>query len=375
VRIAYFTESLLPHVDGVSLTLARLFETLADEGIDFRVYSPFVPGPEVPWADRVRKVPYVRFPLYPDYRVALPTFGVGRALDDFQADLVHTVSPTPLAYRAVTAARRRGLPAVASFHTHFVSYFRYYRVRSLEGAGWRFLRHFYDRCDAVFAPSRAMIGELERNGIPGVRLWSRGIDTDRFNPERRSAEIREAVSGKGPIVLYGGRLVREKDLDDLVTMSGILRRRGESFRLVLVGDGPLREELERRLPDACFAGHREGTELAAWYASADLFVFPSTTETFGNVVLEAMASGVPAVVVDRGGVTDIVEDGRTGRITPANRPDALANATQELLGDLPLRTSMGSAAHEAAAARSWSVINRALVGEYRSLVDQARASP
>jgi len=371
VRVAYFTESLLPHVDGVSLTLARLFDTLLAEGIDFRVFSPFLPGPEVPWADRVRKVPYVRFPLYPDYRVALPTFGVGGVLDDFQADLVHTVSPTPLAYRAVTAARRRGLPAVASFHTHFVSYFRYYRVRPLEGAGWRVLRHFYGRCDAVFAPSRAMIRELDRNGIPDVRLWSRGIDPDRFNPGRRSEALRQRIPGEGPIVLFGGRLVREKDLDDLVAMSGILRRRGEPFRLALVGDGPMRAELESRLPDARFAGHLEGTELAAWYASADIFVFPSTTETFGNVVLEAMASGTPPVVVDRGGVMDLVEDGRTGRVTAANHPEHLAGAVGELLRDEAGRARLGSAAREAAVERSWAAINRALVDEYRLLVAAA----
>ena len=371
MRIAYFTESLLPHVDGVSLTLARLFDTLVDEGIDFRVFSPFVPGPEVPWADRVRKVPYVRFPLYPDYRVALPTYGVGRALDDFRADLVHTVSPTPLAYRAVTAAHRRGIPAVASFHTHFVSYFRYYRVRPLEAAGWRILRHFYGRCDAVFAPSRAMIHELDRNGIRGVRLWSRGIDPVRFNPGRRSEALRKGIPGEGPIVLFGGRLVREKDLDDLVVMSEILRRRGNPFRLALVGDGPMRGELESRLPNACFAGHLEGTELAAWYASADIFVFPSTTETFGNVVLEAMASGTPPVVVDRGGVMDLVEDSRTGRVTPANHPENLAGAVGELLHDEARRARMGSAARETAAERSWAAINRALVEEYRRLVEAA----
>lgn len=369
MKVAYFTESLFPLVDGVSRTLGQLFGTLEARGVDFRVWSPFVPGPEVSWRDRVRPVPYVRFPLYPDYRVSLPWgHGAGRALEAWDPDVVHVVSPTPLASWAQRWARRRGVPVASSFHTHFVSYFSYYRVPWLEGAGWAMLRRFYGRCDAVYVPSRRMMAELEENGVAvgKMEIWSRGIDLARFSPAHRSREMREAAGADDdtPVVLLVSRLVKEKDLADLVEMSRILSAGGERFRLVLVGDGPMRAELQAALPDAHFAGHQEGEALGRWYASGDVFVFPSTTETFGNVVLEAMASGLPAVVVDRGGPPDLVDEGVTGFIAPPNEPAALAERVRRLLRDRELRARMGAAAVAAAADRDWSVINGRLLDSY-----------
>jgi len=375
VRIAYFTESLLPHVDGVSRTLARLFQSLLHRGIDFRVYSPFVPDASVEWHDRVRAMPYVRFPPYPDYRVSYPPRGLGREVGGWRPDLVHVVSPTPTAVWAQRWARRRAIPAVASFHTHFVSYLRYYGVPRLEPLGWRMLRRFYARCERVYAPTRRIIGELEANGIRGLELWSRGIDAARFGPERRDPALRASVGANDnhPMVLMVSRLVKEKDLLDLVPMYAMLRARGVRFRLVLVGDGPLRAELEAALPDAHFAGHAAGDVLARWYASADVFVFPSTTETFGNVVAEAQASGVPPVVVDRGGPPELIEPGTTGWIARPNDPADLAGRVEHLLRDPDSRRRMGEAAARASRARDWEAINGRLLESYREVVAAARA--
>jgi phosphatidylinositol alpha 1,6-mannosyltransferase len=355
MKVVYFTESLLPHVDGVSRTLAQLFGHLERAGVDFRVYSPFVPGPEVAWSERVRYVRYVRFPLYPDYRVSLP-FGRGiqREMEAWGPELVHVVSPTPMASRAQRWAAARGLPVVASFHTHFVSYFRYYGVPWLEGVGWRLLRRFYGRCARVYAPSESIIAELARHGIRHTELWSRGIDLARFSPEHRSRELR-TLAGAGeetPVLLMVSRLVKEKDMADLVEMERILRRRGTAHRLVLVGDGPMRGELAR------------------WYASGDVFVFPSTTETFGNVVLEAQASGLPTVVVDRGGPPDLVAPGETGWIARANDPADLADRVEPLLRSAAERRRMGRAAREAARERDWAAINGRLVESYRRVRDE-----
>lgn len=373
MKVAFFTESLLPHVDGVSRTLAQLFGTLEGRGVDFRVWSPFVPGPEVSWSARVRPVRYFRFPLYPDYRVTLPAgHGAGAEMDAWGPDLVHVVSPTPMASWAQRYARRRGIPVVASFHTHFVSYFGYYGVPWLEGAGWAMLRRFYERCDRVYVPSERMIRELEGQRVaPGrLELWSRGIDAARFSPAHRDAALRRAAGADDgtPVVLMVSRLVREKDLADLAGMSRALGERGHRFRLVLVGDGPMRAELEGMLPGAHFAGHQTGEALARWYASGDVFVFPSTTETFGNVVLEATASGLPAVVVDRGGPPDLVEAGRTGWIARPNDPADLAEKVGRLLGDPQARARMGEAAREAARERDWSVINARLLESYARVV-------
>lgn len=377
MRVAYFTESLLPHVDGVSRTLAQLFGTLERREVDFRVWSPFVPGAEVSWHARVRRVPSLRFPLYRDYRVSLPVgHGAARELDAWAPDLVHVVSPTPLASWAQRHARRRGIPVVASFHTHFASYFAYYGAPWLEGAGWAMLRRFYARCERVYVPSRSMIRELDAHGVaPGrLELWSRGIDLARFAPEHRDPALRAAAGAdeKTPIVLMVSRLVREKDLADLAGMSRTLRERGHRFRLVLVGDGPMRAELEAMLPDAHFAGHQTGAELARWYASGDVFVFPSTTETFGNVVLEAMASGLPAVVVDRGGPPDQVTPGETGWIARAKDTTDLADRVGSLLADPAARARMGAAARAAARDRDWSAINGRLIESYARVVAGGR---
>ena len=359
-------------MDGVSRTLARLFDTLEEREIDFRVFSPFVPDGTVGWSRRVRALRYVRFPLYPDYRVSFPwwTRGIAEELDELAPDLVHVVSPTPAAVWAQKWARRHGVPVVASFHTHFVSYFRYYGVRPLERLGWRALRRFYARCERVYAPSMSIIRELEAQGIGNVELWSRGIDLSRFSPERRDEGLRARAGADAstPLLLLVSRLVKEKDLDDLVAVDAELRRRGVRFRLALVGDGPMRAELEARMPHAWFAGHTVGDELSRWYASADVFVFPSTTETLGNVVLEALASGVPAVVVYRGGPQDLIEPGVSGFVARANDVMDIADAVERLLRDGALRARMASSARESAASRDWEAINGGLIESYAGVM-------
>ncbi|CAN5593491.1 N/A [soil metagenome] len=370
MKVVYFTEALLPHVDGVSRTLARLFASLERQGVDFRIVSPFQPDDSISWSWRVRRVPFVRFPLYPDYHISYPVPGLAAELDAYAPDLVHVVSPTPMAIWAQRYARQRGLPVVSSFHTHFVSYLRYYGVPWLEELGWRYLRWFYNRCDAVYPPTHAIIGELEEQGIRNLRLWSRGIDLARFSPRFRDLALRERVgAGDGtPILLLVSRLVKEKDLLDLVEVDRLLRERSTDFRLVFVGDGPLRGELEKRLPDAFFAGHQTGEALARWYASADVFVFPSTTETLGNVVLEALASGVPAVVVDRGGPQELITPGENGFVARANDIVDITDRVELLLRDAGPRRRMGERARESAATRDWEAINGRLLDSYTGVI-------
>lgn len=371
MRVAYFTESLYPHVDGVSRTLARLFVTLERLEVDFRVYSPFVPGPDERWHHRVRRVGSVRFPPYPDYRVTLPwSRGVRADLAAFAPDLVHVVSPTPMGYHAQRLAVRYGVPVVASFHTHFVSYFRYYGVRRFESVGWSLLRAFYLKCERVYVPSPSIVRELSDRGIRGVELWSRGIDVSGFSPSHRDDElVRRLGDGRGvPTLLMVSRLVKEKDLLDLIGIDAALRDRGVDYTLALVGDGPLRQKLEDALPRAVFAGHQSGEELARWYASADVFILPSTTETLGNVVLEALASGLPAVVVDRGGPQDLIEHGVNGFVARANDPADIAEHLALLLADAPLRARMAAGARRSASSRSWEEINEGLVASYREVI-------
>ena len=378
MRIAYFTESLLPLVDGVSVTLAHLFDDLEERGEEFRIYAPFAPPPDVAWSYRVRRLPSFRFPLYRDYRVSVPWGrGLARELDAWAPELVHVVSPTPAAMWAQRYAARRGIPIVATFHTHFASYLTYYRIGWLEPFIWWWLRRFYRRALGVFTPSRAMASTLESRGIGPVRIWSRGIDTNRFSPAHRDEGLRAeaGVDPETPMLLMVSRLVREKDLLDLIPMARQLERSGARFRLVLVGDGPLRDELQSALPDAVFAGHQVGRELARWYASGDVFVFPSTTETFGNVVQEALASGLPTVVVDEGGPQSVIEPGSSGLVARANDPVDLAEKVARLLADPALRSEMSLAAREQMEGRSWPRVNQPLLDGYRAVIDHGRLPP
>ena len=375
MRIVFFTESMLPLVDGVSLTLSRLFHTLDDASVDFRVYSPFTPPADISWSPRVRCVRSVAFPLYRDYRVSVPG---GRNLiadlDAFAPDIVHVVSPTPMAVWAQAYAGSRGIPVVATFHTHFVSYFRYYGFSGLEPLGWRILRWFHRRCEVTFAPTPTIVHELTAHGIPNVQLWSRGVDAHLFSPAARDPALRTrlGVDDNRPLLLLVSRLVKEKDLEDLVHVDRVLRARRASYRLAFVGDGPLRARLERALPDAYFAGHQCGSALARWYASADVFVFPSTTETFANVVQEAMASGLPSVVVDRGGPQAVIEPGRSGLVARANDAQDIADKLCTLLDDRELCTAMGRAARARAQERTWDRVNDVLLAGYEAVAGSPR---
>ncbi|HVO36478.1 MAG TPA: glycosyltransferase family 1 protein, partial [Gemmatimonadales bacterium] len=273
-------------------------------------------------------------------------------------------------------ARRRGVPAVGSFHTDFVSYLPFYGLSGFEFQGWRYLRWFYDRCRTTFAPSADTRAKLQRHGIHRVELWERGIDRRAFSPAFRSESLRRQLGApERPVLLYVGRLVREKNLLDLVAATERLAQLGDRFTLALVGDGPMTAELKRLLPAAHFAGFQQGADLARWYASADLFVFPSTTETFGNVILEAFASGLPVVTVDRGGVRDLVKPGENGVLARPGLPDDFARQIHDLLARPAALRELGAGALQTAARYQWPAVNRRLLDGYRELLPQtARAA-
>ena len=370
MRIAYLSDSLPPLTDGVTRTLEQLFTSLLAEGVEFRVYSAFQPPAGTAWRDRVRRLRSLSFPGYREYRCALPWGqGLARDLDRFGPDLVHVVSPTLLGHFGQRWARRRRKPVVASYHTHFLSYLPHYGARRLRGPLLRVLRAFHARCARTYAPSPSAARLLQGWGLAGVELWPRGVDTDAFSPALRSAALRAAVvPDERPLVLCVGRLVREKDLDDLAAAHEILRGREVPFRLAFVGQGPHQAALQARLPEAFFAGHQSGDALARWYASADVFACPSSTETFGNVALEALASGLPVVGVDQGGVADLVRAGVDGLIARAHDPSSLADALGALLADPCRRRALGRAGRAAAEARRWPDVNRALLRSYERVI-------
>jgi glycosyltransferase involved in cell wall biosynthesis len=370
VRLAYFTDSLPPLTDGVARTYTWLAQALDDAGDDFRFVSPMLPAEDLPWRGRVLRQPSVAFPLYRYYRVGLPwPPRLYAQLDAFKPQLVQVAAPTPLGWAGIHYARSRRLPVVSSYHTHFTDYFRYYGLGALEGAGWALLRRFHNATDRTYAPSRGALDRLDAEGIQRLELWERGLDASRFSPQFASPQERGRWAAEGELLaLYAGRLVADKDLRVLAGALELARERGLSVRAVFAGDGPLRHELQARLPYDHFPGFVHGEALSRLYASADLFTFPSPNETFGNVVLEAMASGLPVLAVHAGGPVDLVEHGRSGLLTAPGDARAFAAGLLRLARDPGLRRSL--AAHGLARAQRyhWREVHGRLRASYEGLL-------
>jgi glycosyltransferase involved in cell wall biosynthesis len=373
MRIVYFTESLPPLVDGVSHTLGYLRETLDSENVEYLFISPFLPEGNG-WDGRVAHILSVPFPLYTKYRISLPAFhDLRTVLGKFRPDIVHNCSPFLLGLFACRYAAEAGIPIVNSFHTRFVSYMKYYGLGRLESPGWRYLRWFYNRGRLSLVPSQSTIDELRSRGFSNLVLWERGIDLKRFSPAFADRSLKESWSPSGdPVALYAGRLVKEKDIETLLEADRILRRRKTAYRLVFVGEGPMRRQIEKSAPDAILTGHLDGDRLSRAYASADFFVFPSTTESFGNVVLEAAASGLPAIGAREGGVANLIRHGETGFLTAPRNAADLAAGMEALIKDRHLRNSLAAGAMEYAIRKSWKEINRRLIERYEMLVAEPK---
>lgn len=372
MRIAFCSDAVPPVWDGVTRTLSELVATLMDAQVDFQFLSAVHPDQRLAWCDRVHVVPSVQFPLYPYYRMGLPVRRqLDRVLDRFAPDLVHVVTPSLLGLYGLRYARRRGIPVLASFHTDFVGLLEFYWLRRLGGLARFLARRFYAQCAATLVPSRHQAAKLADYGIQNVGLWRRGVDSAAFSPAFRSAALRAEIGAHGvPIVLYVGRLAREKNLHYLIAAIELLRRSDTPFKLVIVGQGPMRRTLARRLPEAHFTGHVEGAVLSRLYASADVFVFPSTAETFGNVVLEAFASGLPVVAVGGGAVGELVTPNVNGLLAPADQPAAFAEHVRLLLERPADRARMAAGALVTAAGYRWPDVNRQLLEHYERIVLQ-----
>ena len=378
-RVALFTGAYNHIADGVSLTLNRLVDHLQRQGVEIRVFAPTVDDPPIDHAGTLVPAPSVPLPGRSEYRFTVGiTPSMREELEAFDPTLYHIATPDLLGRHALTLAHSTDTPVVASYHTHFSSYLKYYHLDLLESALWSYLRRFYRQCEHVYVPSTAIAEVLRDHGVDdGLRLWRRGVDTDRFAPGRRSMDWRRAqgIGDNEVVVAFVSRLVWEKGLDVYADVIQRLERRGVPHRSLVVGDGPAREELEERLPNTCFTGFLEGTDLARAYASSDVFLFPSDTETFGNVTLEAMASGLPTIAADAAGSRDLVAPETTGLLCPPGDRAAFAEATQRLVLDAALRREMSAAAHERAQHFTWPTILDQMNEYYDEVLARRAAAP
>ncbi len=367
-RIALFTGAYNHIADGVSLTLNRLVAHLKRQGVAVRVFAPTVDDPPLDHAGTLVPAPSVALPGRSEYRFTLGiTPSVREELEAFDPTLYHIATPDLLGRHALSMAQSTGTPAVSSYHTHFSSYLKYYHLDLFESALWSYLRRFYQQCEQVYVPSAAVADILRDHDITeGLRLWERGVDTDRFTPERRSRSWRRShgIDEDEVVVTFVSRLVWEKGVDVYADVIERLERKNVPHRSMVVGDGPAREELEARLPNTTFTGFLEGEDLARAYASSDVFLFPSDTETFGNVTLEAMASGLPTVCARAVGSRDLVNDGVTGRLCPPGDVSAFTEATRQLVENASRRNRMSTAAFERAQSFRWETILEKMNGYY-----------
>ncbi|WP_433080276.1 glycosyltransferase family 4 protein [Dactylosporangium sp. CA-052675] len=365
MRIAIVTESFPPDVNGVAHSVVRVAEHLVARG-----HEPLVIAPQPSSAARsvtgsfpyqIIRVPSVATPGYGSFRLGLPSRRLAAALRAHRTDLVHLASPFVLGARGMTVAASLGLPTVAVYQTDVPAYARlYYRSNLGESAAWRWLRHIHNAADRTLAPSTAAATALHGHGIERVWLWRRGVDAARFDPGHRSTALRRAVAAEGQVIVgYVGRLAVEKRVDLLAPVSRI-----PGVRVVVVGDGPARANLERAMPDAVFLGERRGDQLARIFASLDLFVHTGPFETFGQTIQEALASGVPVVAPAQGGPLDLVDDGRTGLLVPPGDATSLVSAVTELVQDDERRLAMGVAARVAVASRTWAAVGDELIRHY-----------
>ena len=374
LRVALFSGNYNYVRDGANQALNRLVGYLQREGAQVRVYSPKVAKPAFASMGKLVGVPSIPFPGRAEYRFPLALSPrVRRDLAEFAPQVVHVSSPDVVGHRAVSWARRRGIPLLASVHTRFDTYPRYYNMAWAEPLLEAMLRRFYRRCDALVAPSESMAQVLRAQRMNyDIGIWSRGVDRAVFNLGRRDPAWRRAQGIADDAVAIGflGRLVMEKGLDVFADSIDELARRGIAHKVLVIGEGPAREWFEARLPNATFAGFQAGSDLGRAVAGMDVLFNPSVTETFGNVTLEAMACGVPVVAAAATGSQSLVDDRVNGRLIAPGAVRAFAEALRGYVEDPGLRASHGAAGSLRADDFAWDAINKVVADTYLRLIRQ-----
>lgn len=362
-RVAIFAEAFLPKVDGVSKTAYLTMHYLKQTGREVIVFAPDI-APHNIGDVRVVPLPSLGIPQAPETRIAFPHPAISAHLDDFKPDLIHLFSPAIMSVSGMIAARQLNIPVIANYQTDIPGYANAYGLSIFSQMARDWLRYIHNGCHLTLAPSQWTMDELKRWGYRRLRRWGRGVNSNRFNPNRASPEWRaRLLNGRPPdslLCIYVGRIANEKRIDLLLETA-----RTPGVALTIIGDGALRGDLERLFEGTGthFTGYLFGDDLANAFASADVFMFTGANETFGQVVQEAMASGLPAIVINQGGVQDIVEDGVTGYICPPDG-EAFARAAQTLLENDTLRREMAAAARAQMEARPWEAIMAQLESHY-----------
>lgn len=367
MKITFVTDTYSPQANGVATTLERLVKGLRDRGHEVDVIRPAVLACE----EAGLKVPSLGLPGYKDVRFGFPIKLVLQTRwFKKRPDVIYVATETPLGASAISAARALGIPAASGFHTNFQQYMAHYQLPLLEKATLKYLRHVHNRSTCTFVPSRDVIADLELRGFENLELLPKGVDTKLFSPKKRSHLLRRkwGVREGGVVGLYVGRIAAEKNLPVILRTFLEIQKRIPDFRGVFVGDGPKLEELKLKYPQFIYAGVKRGEELAEYYASADVFIFPSTTETFGNVTMEAMASGLAVVAYDYAAARQHIINGENGFSVPFDQEDSfIETAILAAQSDVPeLRQNARTSARKV----RWKKVIRRFEKQLKNLLSE-----
>ncbi|KIQ18405.1 glycosyltransferase family 4 protein [Rhodococcus sp. MEB064] len=376
MRIAVIAESFLPQVNGVTNSILRVLEHAESAGHEAMIVAPDTPAgvPPAPTSHGsfpVLRVPSVMVPKVSSLPVGMPSPGMTAALRSFGPDVVHLASPFSLGAGGLAAARRLDVPAVAVYQTDVAGFAESYGLGLTARACWAWTRRIHKGSARTLAPSTSAMDALAAHGIPRVHRWGRGVDTVRFVPSARSAELRERWTGGADSLVVGfvGRLAPEKHVERLAVLDGM-----PGVTVVVVGDGPERARLERAMPSAVFLGQLGGDDLARAYASFDVFAHPGEHETFCQTVQEALSSGVPVIGPDAGGPRDLVSHCRNGYLLPVERYEELLPSAMRALADPTTRARFAAAARKSVLHRTWPVLCNQLIGHYEDAIGTSAVS-
>ena len=330
LRIAVVTETWPPEVNGVAMTLAKLVQGLSHRNHDVQLIRPRQTKTDSPMSDSSLEEVLMRgmpIPRYPELKLGLPSKKtLVKTWTLRRPDVVHIATEGPLGWSALQAAKVLKLPVTSDFRTNFQSYSKHYGVGWLRKPIVAYLRKFHNATACTMVPTRELMRTLSQNGFANLKVVSRGVDTKLFNISKRDTSLRSSwgATDDTKVLISVGRMAPEKNLDQVLKTYEALKVTGQAFKLVMVGDGPLKEQFQKRCPEIIFPGMLSQSNLAAYYASSDLFIFPSQTETFGNVTLEALASGIPVLAFDCAAARDWVQTGVNGWLVAENNPEGFA---------------------------------------------------
>ncbi|MBC2580055.1 glycosyltransferase family 1 protein [Clostridium sp. DJ247] len=371
MKIAVFTDTFLPQINGVTNTLGKLVEYYEAANIEYLIFAPDNDIKENEHYN-IERFFSLKFFLYPECRIAIPNFiRLNASLSNFNPDIIQLMTEFNMGISGLTYGKKHGIPTISNYTTNFSQYLNYYNLDFLENYTWNYMRWFHNQNDLTLCPSEEIRELLKNQGISNTDIFSRGIDSERFNPKLRSNDLRTQLGVQDKLVfLYVGRVSPEKDLDILIeSYKEVFKKYGNKIALIITGEGPYLEKCKNELPkETIFTGFMKGRELAEIYASSDIFVCPSSTETFGNVILEAMASGLSVIGADAGGVKDTIKHRVNGLKFKPRDVNELINSMLELIEYEDLRNALKINGRNTGLSRSWNRIFDGLLDTYNDVL-------